>query len=107
MRVWLPGRTALAGLWEYATDHDVEFSLEQVYEYTSVADSEPILTAEQRDGSLQTREMGHFEDSRAATLSEVAAELGISQPAAGGRLSRGGPAGRRVAGGGVRASSHE
>lgn len=89
VRVWLPGREALAGLWEYAADHDVEFSLEQVYEYTSFADSKPVLTAEQRDGLLQALEMGYFEEPRAATLGEVAAELGVSQPAAGGLLRRG------------------
>jgi predicted DNA binding protein len=33
--------------------------------------------------------MGYFEEPRTATLSDVAAELGISQPAAGGLLRRG------------------
>jgi predicted DNA binding protein len=89
VRVWLPDREALASLWEYAIDHDVEFSLERVYEYTSFADAQPDLTDEQRDGLLLALEMGYFEEPRTATLSDVAAELGISQPAAGGLLRRG------------------
>lgn len=89
VRVWLPDREALAALWEYATDHDVEFSLERVYDYTSFADSKPELTEDQREGLLLALEMGYFEEPRAATLSDVAEELGISQPAAGGLLRRG------------------
>ncbi|MBB6646575.1 helix-turn-helix domain-containing protein [Halobellus ruber] len=89
VRVWLPDREALASLWEYATDHDVEFSLERVYEHTSFADSRPELTDDQRDGLLLALEMGYFEEPRAATLSDVAEELGVSQPAAGGLLRRG------------------
>lgn len=89
VRVWLPDRQALAALWEYATEHDVEFSLERVSDYANPVDSEPSLTDSQREALLLALEMGYFEEPRAATLEEVATALDISQPAAGGLLRRG------------------
>jgi len=89
VRVWLPDREALASLWEYATEHDVDFSLERVRDYASPVETDPGLTRDQREAILLALEMGYFEEPRGATLGEVAAELGISQPAAGGLLRRG------------------
>lgn len=87
VRVWVPDRAALASLWEFATDHDIAFSLERVSD--AAADgSDAVLTADQREAVLRALEMGYFEEPRGATLEEVAAALGISQPAAGGRLRR-------------------
>ena len=89
VQVWLPDREALSTLWGYATDHDVAFSLVRVHDHTNVAESEGNITESQREALELAWEMGYFEEPRAATLSEVATELGISQPAAGGRLRRG------------------
>lgn len=89
VRVWLPDREALASLWEYATDHDIDFSLERVNDYATPDGMEPSLTQNQREAMLLALEMGYFEEPRGATLHEVADELDISQPAAGGRLRRG------------------
>lgn len=89
VRVWLPEREALASLWEFASEHDVDFSLERVSDYAGTADVEFGLTPDQREAIGLALEMGYFEEPRGATLEEVAAELGISQPAAGGRLRRG------------------
>jgi predicted DNA binding protein len=89
VRVWLPDRPALAALREYAADHDIRFTLQRVSDYVSPGEAENSLTDEQREAVLLALEMGYFEEPREATLSEVAAELGISQPAAGGRLRRG------------------
>lgn len=89
VRVWLPDRQALASLWEYATEQEIDFSLERVYDYASPVETESTLTKTQRETLLLALEMGYFEEPRAATLTEVATELGISQPAAGGRLRRG------------------
>lgn len=89
VQVWLPDREALSTLWEYATDRDVAFSLVRVHDRTNVAESEGNVTESQREALELAWEMGYFEEPRAATLSEVATELGISQPAAGGRLRRG------------------
>lgn len=89
VRVWLPDREALATLWEYANDNEIGFSLEQVSDSAGAGVSHSALTQAQEDAVLRALEMGYFEEPREATLSEVAAELGISQPAAGGRLRRG------------------
>lgn len=89
VRVWLPDREALASLWEYATDHDIEFVLERVGDYGRAGERESSLTADQREAILLALEMGYFEEPRGATLDEVADELDISQPAAGGLLRRG------------------
>lgn len=88
-RVWLPDREALATLWEYATDHGIAFSLERVSDYPIAGETDSIVTEPQREALLRALDMGYFEEPREATLSEVAAELGISQPAAGGLLRRG------------------
>lgn len=89
VRVWLPNRRGLATLWEFATDHGIEFSLERVSDHAAHVESETSLTESQREALLLALEMGYFEEPRAATLDEVATELGISQPAAGGLLRRG------------------
>lgn len=89
VRVWLPDREALASLWEFARDHDVEFTLGRVYDYTSPDESGTDLTRDQKNAILRALKMGYFEEPREATLDEVAAELGVSQPAAGGLIRRG------------------
>ncbi len=89
VQVWLPDREALASLWEYATDHDIEFSLERVSDHSTSVESDSSLTQKQQEALLSALEMGYFEEPRGATLDEVATELGISQPAAGGLLRRG------------------
>jgi hypothetical protein len=64
-------------------------SLERVCDYASPVGTEPGLTRTRREAILLALEMGYFEEPRGATLGEVAAELGISRPAAGGLLRRG------------------
>lgn len=86
--VWPPDREALAPLWEYASDHDNTVSLQRVSDHAGSGESNN-LTEAQRDALLRALEMGYFGEPREASLIEVAAELGISQPAAGGRLRRG------------------
>lgn len=89
VRVWLPSRGALATLWEYATDHDITCVIEQVHDYSTSVGTNSGLTEAQKEALLLALEMGYFEEPREASLSDVAAELGISQPAAGGLLRRG------------------
>jgi predicted DNA binding protein len=89
VRVWLPDRAALASLREFATERGIGFTLERVGDGAAPAGSEPDLTGKQREALLVALEMGYFEEPRAVPLDEVAAELGISQPAAGGLLRRG------------------
>ena len=88
VQVWLPDRDALGTLWEHAERHDIEFTLQRVSDYAAVG-TDAGLTAAQRDALLLALELGYFEEPRAASLRDVAAELDISQPAAGGLLRRG------------------
>ena len=89
VRVWLPNREALAALSEFAADHDIDFTLKRVSDYARPDGMEPRLTEDQRETLLLALEMGYFEEPRATSLEAIAAELGISQPSAGGRLRRG------------------
>ncbi|WP_310900708.1 helix-turn-helix domain-containing protein [Haloarcula onubensis] len=87
--VWMPDRTNLVHLWDYAKQNDVEIELLRVNEYASLGDTDAGLTDSQREALLVAVERGYFEEPRNATLSDVAAELDISQPAASGLLRRG------------------
>jgi predicted DNA binding protein len=87
--VWLPERTNLADLWENARREDIDIELLRVNEYASLGTTDAGLTDSQREALLVAFEAGYFEEPRNATLGEVAAELDISQPAAGGLLRRG------------------
>ena len=87
--VWMPERTNLAELWESARQHDIDIELLRVNEYASLGTTDAGLTDSQREALLVAFEAGYFEEPRDATLGEVAAELDISQPAAGGLLRRG------------------
>jgi predicted DNA binding protein len=87
--VWMPGRTNLADLWDSARREDIDIELLRVNEYASLGTTDAGLTDSQREALLVAFEAGYFEEPRNATLGEVAAELDISQPAAGGLLRRG------------------
>ncbi|MGB9954296.1 helix-turn-helix domain-containing protein [Haloarcula marismortui] len=89
LTIWLPERTALAQLWDYAQENDIDIDLLRVNEYASLGNTDAGLTDSQREALLVALEMGYFEEPRNATLSDVAANLDISQPAAGGRFRRG------------------
>lgn len=89
MTVWLPDRDRLARLFAFADTHGVETKLRRVNDYAGPVEGAVDLTAAQREALLTALDAGYFEEPRGATLNEVAAELGISQPAAGGLLRRG------------------
>jgi predicted DNA binding protein len=89
VRVWLPERSGLARLQSYAADNGIEFTLEAVTDYAAPVGSDTGLTPKQEEAIRVALEAGYFEEPREASLAEVAAELGITQPAAGGRLRRG------------------
>lgn len=89
LTVWVSERTNLGYLWEYAQQNDIEIELLRVNEYASLGTTGAGLTDSQRDALLIAFERGYFDEPRNATLSEVAAELEISQPAASGLLRRG------------------
>lgn len=87
--VWFPDRAAATHVWEYAIDHGIDIELLRINEYGSITDGQYGLTDAQREAVLVALDMGYFEEPREATLEDVAGELGISQPAAGGLLRRG------------------
>jgi len=89
MTVWLPNRQELADVWDYAERHDIAFELQRITDYTEVVAPADGLTDSQQEALLVAYEAGYFAEPRDASLDDVAAELGISQPAAGGRLRRG------------------
>jgi predicted DNA binding protein len=89
LTVWIPERTDLVHLWDYARRHDIDIELLRVNEYASLGSTDAGLTDSQRDALLVALETGYFEEPRDATLGDVAADLGISQPAASGLLRRG------------------
>jgi len=89
LTVWIPERTDLVHLWEYARQNHIDIDLLRVNEYASLGDTDAGLTDSQRNALLVALETGYFEEPRNATLGEVAAELDISQPAASGLLRRG------------------
>jgi len=89
VRVWLPARSGLARLHTYAADNGIDFTLEAVTEYATPVGSNTGLTPKQEAALRVALESGYFDEPRGATLEEVATELGITQPAAGGRLRRG------------------
>jgi len=89
LTVWMPDRTDLGHLWEYAQENGIDIDLLRVNEYASLGKTDAGLTDSQRDALLVALETGYFEEPRNATLSEVAADLDISQPAASGLLRRG------------------
>ena len=87
--VWMPDRGKLVDLWDYAEANGVDIDLLQVNEYASVIETAAGLTDNQREALLFALDAGYFEEPRDVTLGEVAAGLGISQPAASGLLRRG------------------
>ena len=87
--VWMPERANLAALWDTARRHDIDIELLRVNQYAGLDTTDAGLTDSQREALLVAFEAGYFEEPRNATLGEVAAELDISQPAAGGLLRRG------------------
>ncbi|WP_049914504.1 helix-turn-helix domain-containing protein [Haloterrigena salina] len=89
LTVWMPDRTNLAPLWDYAERNDIDIELLRVNEYASLGNTDAGLTDSQREALLVALDTGYFEDPRNATLSDVAADLDISQPAASGLLRRG------------------
>ncbi|MEA5388567.1 helix-turn-helix domain-containing protein [Haloarculaceae archaeon H-GB11] len=87
--VWMPERANLANLWDAAQRNDIDIELLRVNEYHSLGSTDAGLTDSQREALLVACQAGYFEEPRDVTLSEVAGDLDISQPAASGLLRRG------------------
>lgn len=89
-RIRFPGREALAELRAFFVENDVSFDVIGVYDQSDLATPGPLaLTDGQRQILEVALESGYFEIPRDASLSGVAASLGISPQAASERLRRG------------------
>lgn len=87
IRVRYPDRDALTALRDWCRENDIEFELEAVYEETRLAKA-GVLTPPQREALAVAVGLGYFEVPRQVSLSDVAAELGVSSQAASERLRR-------------------
>lgn len=88
LKAWLPDRETARRFWENAVERGIDIELERVNRYGSIASEGYGLTESQREAVLTALEAGYFDEPRGATLGDVAAELGISEPAASGLLRR-------------------
>ena len=89
LRLQLPGRETLGTLAGFCRDHDIAMHVEQLYvEDPSKGPDAFGLTQGQREVLLAAKERGYFEDPRAVTLEELAAELDVSPTALGRRMRR-------------------
>ncbi|WP_338739727.1 helix-turn-helix domain-containing protein [Haloplanus salilacus] len=89
VRMQLPDRETLGGLWEFCDREDIEFHIDHIYSLDDVSVDGVGLTDAQRDALLAAYEAGYFEEPRGTSLEELAADLDISPTAVGGRIRRG------------------
>lgn len=89
LNTWFPDRNAANTLWQWAASHDIDIELERLNDYASIAGHTYGLTDAQQEAVLTAFDGGYFEEPRAMTLEDVAAELGISRAATSGLLRRG------------------
>lgn len=89
VRMQLPDRETLGDLWEFCDAEGIDFDIDHIYSLDDVSVDGVGLTDPQRDALLAAYEAGYFEEPRGTSLEELAAELGISPTAVGGRIRRG------------------
>lgn len=90
VRMLLPDRQALNTIWEYASDNDMSLDIVEIYgKGGDVGEMSYGLTDEQERALTTAYRAGYFNEPRDVSLSEVAAEMGLSSTAMSGRLRRG------------------
>ncbi|ELZ02526.1 helix-turn-helix domain-containing protein [Natrialba asiatica] len=89
VRARVPSRKALRAYREGCLERDVGFLVRRIYQEHRTETAQYDLTAHQREALLTALERGYFEVPRTVTLSELAAELDISDQALSARLRRG------------------
>lgn len=88
----LPNGDALREIWQHAREEGFEFDivdLQQQGDTTPDFTGNVTLTPEQRDGLITAYEHGYFTEPRETGLDELAADMGLSPTAVGGRIKRG------------------
>jgi predicted DNA binding protein len=90
VRLLLPDREALNGIWEYAREHDITLNIIEVYGNEGAEGASAYgLTDEQLETLITAYRRGYFSEPRETSLDEVADEMGLSSTAISGRLRRG------------------
>lgn len=88
-RITSPDREALEHIYLFCCDHDIEFTITQLYEETSwVRREDPGLTEAQREILSEAVDSGYLAIPRECSLAELGDRLGISETAASERLRR-------------------
>ncbi len=85
---YISGRAALFEIREFLAERGIDMQVERLHEAADER-SDGVLTDEQLEALVVAYEMGYFSVPRAATQSDVAAELGISAASLSERLKRG------------------
>lgn len=88
-RMRFTDRDSLTEFRRYCVDRDVTFDLRRVYDETDDAADRFGLTQCQREAIEVALRTGYFEVPRAASLGDVAEQLGVSSQSASERLRRG------------------
>lgn len=88
-RMQFPDRETLSAVREWCSERDVDFRLDRVYTDEAVAETDTVLTEEQRQVLQTAYELGYFEIPRDASMADVAAALDLSSQAVSERLRRG------------------
>ena len=87
----LPDGDALQDIWQYAREEGFAFDIIDLQQQGATGPdfSGATLTPEQRDGLITAYERGYFTEPRETGLEELAADMGLSPTAVGGRIKRG------------------
>jgi hypothetical protein len=90
-RIRFNNHESLSAFSDYCQRHDIRLNVRRVHNLTAeeVRDEPFDLTDEQREAIEIALDRGYFEVPRRATLSDLAAEVGVSQQAVSERLRRG------------------
>jgi hypothetical protein len=90
-RIRFNDHESLSAFSDYCQRHEIRLNVRRVHNLTAeeLNDRPLDLTDEQREAIELALERGYFEVPRRATLSDLAAELGVSQQAISERLRRG------------------
>ncbi|WP_192498367.1 helix-turn-helix domain-containing protein [Halorussus halophilus] len=84
-----PDRQAIERVYRFCTDHDIEFTVERLYEETDWSQTGVTLTEAQRETLVEAVESGYLDIPRRCSLANLAERLGISDSAASERFRRG------------------
>lgn len=82
-------RADMSDLQSYCSDHDIPIDIVSIHALLPVRDAGFGLTEAQREALVLAYEQGHFDTPREASLSDIAADLDITQQSLSSRLRRG------------------